>query len=74
MAINKPSVQRIDRSNVDGIINAIFNDGCCIVTSFTDAATVEQVNAETRPYLDADKPWKVSQTQSTPITESMTQY
>lgn len=55
-----PSIQRIDRSDVEGIINALTKDGGCIVKNFTDAATVDQVNAETRPYLDADLPWKVS--------------
>ncbi|EXJ76878.1 hypothetical protein A1O3_10523 [Capronia epimyces CBS 606.96] len=58
MAIKVPTVQRIERSDVDGIINAIAKDGCCIVKNFTDAATVAQVEAETRPYLDADVPWK----------------
>ncbi|KAH6974116.1 phytanoyl-CoA dioxygenase family protein [Ilyonectria robusta] len=53
-----PSIQRIDRSDVEGIINALTKDGGCIVKNFTDAATVDQVNAETRPYLDADLPWK----------------
>ena len=63
MAITYPAahtVERIDRSDVDGIIKAIAHNGCCIVKSFTDAATVAKVNEETRPILDADKPWKVS--------------
>ena len=54
----KYSVERIDRSDVAGIIDAIAKNGCCIVKNFTDAATVEQVNKETRPYLDADVPWE----------------
>ncbi len=63
MAITYPpvhTVERIDRSDIDGIIKAIAHNGCCIVKNFTDAATVAKVNEETRPYLDADKPWKVS--------------
>ncbi|KIW70759.1 hypothetical protein PV04_03000 [Phialophora macrospora] len=52
------TVERIDRSNVKGIIEAIAKNGCCIVKNFTDAATVQQVNRETRPYLDADVPWE----------------
>jgi hypothetical protein len=63
MAITYPAahtVERIDRSDIDGIIKAIAHNGCCIVKNFTDAATVAQVNEETRPYIDADKPWKVS--------------
>ncbi|KAK5446598.1 hypothetical protein LTS15_009530 [Exophiala xenobiotica] len=61
MAISYPAahtVERIDRSDIDGIIKAIAHNGCCIVKNFTDAATVAQVNEETRPYIDADKPWK----------------
>lgn len=54
------AVERIDRSNVLGIIEAVAKNGCCIVKNFTDEATVAQVNRETRPYLDADVPWKVS--------------
>ncbi|KAK7430424.1 hypothetical protein QQZ08_002943 [Neonectria magnoliae] len=58
MAVTYPAIQRIDKSDVNGIINAIVEDGCCIVKNFTDAATVAEVNAETRPYLDADVPWE----------------
>ena len=59
-SLDQSAVQRIDRDNVDGIIDALFKDGCCIITNFTDAETVAKVNEEVRPYLDADKPWKVS--------------
>lgn len=55
---NAYTVERIDRSDVEGIIEAITKNGCCIVKNFTDAATVAKVNAETRSYLDADVPWK----------------
>jgi hypothetical protein len=51
--------RRIDRCNVTEIIQAVFQDGCCIITNFTNPETVSRVNEETRPYLDADKPWEV---------------
>lgn len=54
----KHTVEKIDRSDIEGIIAAIAKNGCCIVKNFTDAATVERVNQETRPYLDADVPWE----------------
>ncbi|KZF19831.1 phytanoyl-CoA dioxygenase family protein [Xylona heveae TC161] len=58
MAVKLPEIQRIDRSNVSAIIQAIIQDGCCIVKNFTDAETVSVVNEEVRPYIEADKPWK----------------
>lgn len=54
-----PQLQRVDRSEPTKIIQAIIDDGCCIINNFTDKETVDAVNADTRPYLDADKPWKV---------------
>ena len=59
-SVGKPPVQRISRSDPDGIIEAIFKDGCCIATDFTDVETGTKANEEVRPYLDADKPWQVS--------------
>ncbi|KAJ9357901.1 hypothetical protein DTO027B9_2828 [Paecilomyces variotii] len=53
-----PQLQRVDRSEPTKIIQAIIDDGCCIIKNFTDKETVDAVNADTRPYLDADKPWK----------------
>ncbi|KAJ9299212.1 hypothetical protein DTO271G3_2834 [Paecilomyces variotii] len=53
-----PQLQRVDRSEPAKIIQAIIDDGCCIIENFTDKETVDAVNAESRPYLDADKPWK----------------
>lgn len=53
-------VQRIDRADVAAITQAIINDGCCVIKNFTTLETIEKVNADVRPYLDADKPWKVS--------------
>ncbi|PYH84395.1 phytanoyl-CoA dioxygenase family protein [Aspergillus uvarum CBS 121591] len=58
MAVKIPKVQRIDRSEVNAIIQAIIQDGCCVIKNFTDAATVHKANAEVQPYLEADKPWK----------------
>jgi hypothetical protein len=58
-SIGETAVRRIDHSNVSEIIKAIFQSGCGIITNFTDAETVSRVNEETRPYLDADKPWEV---------------
>ncbi|GAT22996.1 phytanoyl-CoA dioxygenase family protein [Aspergillus luchuensis] len=58
MAVKQSPVQRIDRADVEAIIQAIIKDGCCIIKDFTDAATIKQVNEEVQPYLDADKPWK----------------
>lgn len=60
MALKKPSVKRLERSDVQGIIRAIEEDGCCIIRDFTHPDTVEKVNKETQPFIDADKPWIVS--------------
>jgi hypothetical protein len=59
MAIEIAGVQRIDRSDELAIIGAIVQDGCCIIKNFTDVETVKTVNKEVRPYIEADKPWKV---------------
>lgn len=60
MALKTPSVKRLPRSDVAGIIRAIEEDGCCIIQDFTQPDTVEKVNKETQPFIDADKPWIVS--------------
>lgn len=54
-----PQLQRHHRTEIDKIIQTIIEDGCCIIKGFTTKDLVNQVNAETKPYLDADKPWKV---------------
>lgn len=59
MTVKQLPIRRIDRADVEAIIQAIIEDGCCIIKDFTDVATVMQVNEEVQPYLDADKPWKV---------------
>jgi hypothetical protein len=58
-AIERPSLQYIDRAEVEKIIQAIKIDGGLIIKNFTTPEAVDQVNADTRPYFDADKPWKV---------------
>jgi hypothetical protein len=60
----KQTIQRIDRDDETAIIKALTEDGCCVIKNFTDAETVKKVNAEVQPYLDQDKPWKVSQSHS----------
>lgn len=59
-SIERPSLQRIERTEVDKIIQAIIQDGGVIIKNFVSREAVERVNADTRPYLDNDKPWKVN--------------
>ncbi|KAF9893672.1 hypothetical protein FE257_009840 [Aspergillus nanangensis] len=58
MAIQYAEIQRIDRSKVSEILDAVTRDGCCIIKNFTDLATIQKTNEEVQPYLEADKPWK----------------
>lgn len=60
MALKKSSVKRLPRSDLEGIIRAIEEDGCCVIQDFTHPDTVEKVNKETQPFIEADKPWIVS--------------
>jgi ectoine hydroxylase-related dioxygenase (phytanoyl-CoA dioxygenase family) len=60
MAVKAGTVRRIERSNLQGIVDAIVDNGCCIIKGFTHPDTVAKVNEETRPYIEADKPWIVS--------------
>ena len=60
MAVKASTVKHIERSKTQGIIDAIVSDGCCIIKGFTNPDTVAKVNEETRPYIEADKPWIVS--------------
>ncbi|KKY17109.1 putative phytanoyl- dioxygenase family protein [Diplodia seriata] len=53
-----PVVQRIDASEPEAIIEALKKDGGVIIKNFTTPELVDQVNAETEPYLRKDKPWK----------------
>jgi hypothetical protein len=70
MAVKKPSVQRISKSDSDAIIRAIVEDGCCIIKNFTPPETVEKVNKETKLFIEADKPWVVSFIIILPIVET----
>ncbi|KAJ9497714.1 hypothetical protein H2202_006747 [Exophiala xenobiotica] len=58
MTVTLPTIQRLERSDTEGVINAIIKDGCCVVKGFADADTISTVNKEVQPYLEADKPWK----------------
>ncbi|KUJ18988.1 phytanoyl-CoA dioxygenase family protein [Mollisia scopiformis] len=53
-----PTLQNIHRDEADKIIQAIIEDGACIIKSFASVGAVERVNADTHPYLEVDKPWK----------------
>ncbi|KAK4939751.1 hypothetical protein LTR10_020035 [Elasticomyces elasticus] len=53
-----PQVPRVPASDVEKLIQTIKDVGCAIITDFVPIDVVNRRNAETRPYLDADKPWK----------------
>lgn len=53
-----PSLKRIDASETDKIIKCIQENGCAIIKNFTTPSIVDSVNAETKPYIEKDKPWK----------------
>lgn len=55
-----PELQRVDFSDVRGIIEAIKRDGGVIAKNFATVEQVNQVNADVKPYLDSDGAWKVS--------------
>ncbi len=59
-SIQGPEIQRIHRDEVDKIIQAIADDGGVIIKNFASVEAVEQVNADTHPYLEADSAWEVS--------------
>jgi microsomal dipeptidase-like Zn-dependent dipeptidase len=71
-SIQAPTLQRIHRSETDKIIQAIVDDGGVIIKNFATTEAVERVNADTKPYFDADKPWKVD-TSPFPLVSSPTQ-
>jgi hypothetical protein len=58
-SVETPKLQYIERSQVDKIIQAIVDDGGVVIKNFTTVEAVDQVNKDAKPYLDADKPWKV---------------
>lgn len=49
----------VDWSDINGLIEAIKRDGCVIIMNFTTTQEVDQINSETRPWLEKDAPWKV---------------
>lgn len=53
-----PPLQRVDATDLEGLKNAIIQDGAVIIKNFTPPELVDQVNEEVRPYLESDKPWK----------------
>ncbi|KAF1986103.1 phytanoyl-CoA dioxygenase family protein [Aulographum hederae CBS 113979] len=53
-----PELQRIDFNDTRAIIEAIKKDGGVIAENYTSLEDLEKVNNDTRPYLDADRPWK----------------
>lgn len=56
-----PCLQYIEKTDVDKIIAALVQDGGVVIKNFTTPGKVDQVNADTnKPYLDADRPWNVS--------------
>jgi microsomal dipeptidase-like Zn-dependent dipeptidase len=59
-SLEQPSLQNIHRDDVDKIIQAIIDDGGVIIKNFITREAVDRVNADTRPYLEDDKPWKAS--------------
>lgn len=52
------SLARVDFSDFPAIISTIERDGGVILTNFTTPETLTNVNAETLPWLNADKPWQ----------------
>jgi ectoine hydroxylase-related dioxygenase (phytanoyl-CoA dioxygenase family) len=54
------ALQRIDAADLEGLKQAIVQDGGVIIKNFTTPEKVDQVNRDTRPFLDSDKPWKGS--------------
>lgn len=52
-----PALQRIDASDTDALKQAIIDDGAVIIENFATPEEVDQVNRDTRPFLDGDKPW-----------------
>lgn len=59
-AIAPASLRRVDFNDLDKVISTIEQDGGVILTGFTTLEVVAQVNSEVEPYLNNDKPWKVS--------------
>lgn len=53
----QPSIQRIDYfAPKDVFIKALEQDGCVIVTNFTNPETLALAQKEVQPYLDNNEP------------------
>lgn len=53
------TLQRIHRSEPERIVQAIIDDGCCIIKAFSTPEAVNRVTADVTPFLeDQDKLWK----------------
>lgn len=50
MTISLPRIQRINRADKEGIIDAIIMDGCYVIKHFTDQKTVDLLNQDAKPY------------------------
>lgn len=59
-ATTVPSLQRVPFTDTEGLIKAVERDGGVIATGFTTTEVLDKVAADVVPYLEADKPWKVS--------------
>ena len=55
-----PVLAQVDASDFPAIVEALKKDGCVIIKNLTTPEIVGHINDETRPYLLADKPWKVN--------------
>ena len=60
-SVSPPSLRCIPvDAPIEEFINAITKDGGCICADFVSPEAVAKANAEVQPFLDADKPWQVS--------------
>ena len=47
-----------DPANVDAAVKALIRDGGLFVRNLVPLETLQQIEQDTRPYINADKPWK----------------
>lgn len=54
-----PEVKIFDNATVthDEILDSLIKAGGCVIKNVVPAADLAQIEKDTRPYLDADKPW-----------------
>lgn len=55
-----PEVKTFDNATVthDEILDSLIKTGGCVIKNVVSATDLAQIEEDTRPYLDADKPWK----------------